>query len=66
MIAWVLMAVNGAALLATGQPLMNEVYMMFLIAVVGWACFVHQLYYTFADFKRILNIEIYRIKAKKI
>jgi len=60
------MAVNGTALLATGQPLINELFLMSLIAVVGWACFVHQLYYTFADFKRILNIEIYRIKAKKV
>ena len=66
LLAWLLMAVNGASLVACGKPLINELLMISLIAVSGWACFVHQVYHTLADFKRILNIEIYRIKWRQV
>jgi len=66
LVAWSLMLVNGLSIYYTGIPLMNEFWMFMAIAVVGWCCFILQLYYTFDDFKRILNIEVFRIKAKKV
>ena len=65
-IAWILMLVNGLSIYSTGTPLLSEFLMIALIAAVGWCCFIHQLYYTLDDFKRILNIEVFRIKPKKV
>jgi len=66
LIAWLLMLVNGLSIYSSGTPLVNEFLMIALIAAVGWGCFIHQLYYTLDDFKRILNIEVFRIKPKKV
>ena len=62
--SWSLLAVNAASLLATGEPLINELAMIVLICAMVWGSLAHYVYYVLQDFKRILGIEIFTIKPK--
>lgn len=62
--SWSLLAVNAASLLATGEPLINELAMIVLICAMVWGSIAHYVYYVLQDFKRILGIEIFTIKPK--
>lgn len=61
---WLLMVVNAASIYMSGKPLINEYFMIFTVFAVSWGAVMHQIYYTIEDFKRILNIELFKIKPK--
>jgi len=62
--SWSLLAVNAASLLATGEPLINELAMIVFICAMVWGSIAHYVYFVLQDFKRILGIEIFTIKPK--
>jgi len=62
---WLLMIVNGMSLYLKREALFDEYMMIVTVAMVGWACVLHQVYYTIEDFKRVLKIEMFSIKVKK-
>lgn len=64
MLMWLLMSINAASIYSTGKPIVNEYLMILSCVIVGWSCIMHQVYYTIEDFKRILNIEMFKIKTK--
>ena len=63
-ISWSLLALNGATLLMTGAPLINENYLLLSICTMVWLSIAHYVYYVLEDFKRILSIKVFSIVPK--
>ena len=61
---WSCMILNGFSYLWTKEPLIDELYLMVAMNVIGWSAIMHQIYWTIVDFKRILNVRLFRIKTK--
>ena len=64
--SWLLMAVNAVSFWLQGKPLMNEYWMMLAICVTAWSVLAHFVYYVLLDFSRILDINVFTIKHKKV
>lgn len=63
--AWLLMAINAASFLLSGEPIFNEFWLMAFICALGWGALAHYIYYVLQDFTRILDVNILTIKNKK-
>ena len=64
LISWALMGLNGASLTTTNQPLINERLMMGFICLMVWASVAQYVLSVLSTFKRVLNIEVFRINTK--
>ena len=63
-VSWSLLGLNGASLLMTGTPLINEFWLLLAICTMVWLAIAHYVYYVLKDFKRVLGIKIFSIEPK--
>mmetsp|Transcript_40628 Transcript_40628/g.61913 ORF Transcript_40628/g.61913 Transcript_40628/m.61913 type:complete len:82 (+) Transcript_40628:1129-1374(+) len=64
-ITWVLLLVNLAVAQLTGQPLVNEAYLLFGTNVFQALAVGFQIYHFITEFKGILKIDLFKIQYQK-
>lgn len=64
LLGWALMAMNAAALLTTGAPLVNEGLLFGAVCLLSWGAVFHYVYHVLQEFCSILDIWVFTIKHK--